>query len=312
MPSDNSWGARQWAQNGSVRIAFDQFMPERDGDPLLVATGLGVNRWSMPDGFFRELAKQGFAVVRYDQRDGGESTHFPPTSTRNPITALLGKRGEAYTAENMADDAAAVLDALGWGSAHVLGVSLGGAVAQRVALRHPQRVRSLTTVAAVPGDVTGLRTLRFIRVRTLGKFAKLKFPDTREGAIEAGLAVAELLSSPRAAFDEKSVRARLEDNPDSGVHDQESQSRQIGAQWSGPTIDKIACPALIVHGEDDPLIDPKAARTIASKIPAARTLLLPAVGHDLPEHAWLRSLPRSANSPTRPRGIFLRSHSAVG
>ncbi|MCK0090578.1 alpha/beta fold hydrolase [Rhodococcus sp. F64268] len=302
MPSDNSWGPRQWAQNGSVRIAFDRFMPERDGDPLLVATGLGVNRHSIPDGFFRELAKQGFAVVRYDQRDGGESTHFPPTPTRNPITALLGRRGGAYTAEDMADDAAAVLDELGWGSAHLLGVSLGGAVAQRVALRHPQRVRSLTTVAAVPGDVAGWRTLRFIRVRTLGKFAKLKFPDTREGAIEAGLAVAELLSSPRAIFDEMSVRARLEDNPDSGVHDQESQSRQIGAQWSGPTIDTIACPALIVHGEDDPLIAPKAAHAIASKIPAARTLFLPAVGHDLPEHAWaplVTAIRELADTPTR-------------
>lgn len=286
MPSDKSWGPRQWAQNGSVRIAFDQFMPEHDGDPLLVATGLGVNRQSMPDGFFRELAKQGFTVARYDQRDGGESTHFPPTSTRNPITALLGKRGEAYTAEDMADDAAAVLDELGWDAAHVLGVSLGGSVAQRVALRHPQRVRSLTTVAAVPGDVTGLRTLRFIRMGTLGKFAKLKFPDTREGAIEAGLAVARLLSSPRVDFDENSVRATLESNPDSGVHDQESQSRQIGAQWSGPRIDKIACPTLIVHGEDDPLIKPVAALAIASRIPGARTLLLPAVGHDLPEHAW--------------------------
>lgn len=269
-----------------MRIAFDQFMPERDGDPLLVATGLGVNRQSIPDGFCRELAKQGFAVVRYDQRDGGESTHLPPTSTRNPITALLGKRGEAYTTEDMTDDAVAVLDELGWDPAHVLGVSLGGAVAQRVALRHPQRVRSLTTVAAVPGDVTGLRTLRFIRVRTLGKFATLKFPDTPEGVIEAGLAVAKLLSSPRVAFDENSVRATLENNPDSGVHDQESQSRQIGAQWSGPMIDKITCPALIVHGEDDPLIKPKAAHVIASRIPDARTLLLPEVGHDLPEHTW--------------------------
>lgn len=302
MPSDNSWGARQWAQNGSVRIAFDQFMPERDGDPLLVATGLGVN--PLVDARRVLSGAREAGIRRRAIRPAGRRRvdPLPPTSTRNPITALLGKRGEAYTAENMADDAAAVLDALGWGSAHVLGVSLGGAVAQRVALRHPQRVRSLTTVAAVPGDVTGLRTLRFIRVRTLGKFAKLKFPDTREGAIEAGLAVAELLSSPRAAFDEKSVRARLEDNPDSGVHDQESQSRQIGAQWSGPTIDKIACPALIVHGEDDPLIDPKAARTIASKIPAARTLLLPAVGHDLPEHAWAplaTAIRELADTPTR-------------
>lgn len=286
MTSHNAWGPRRWAHNGAVRLAFDRFAPERGGEPLLIATGLGANRHWIPDGFCEQLLDHGFAVARYDQRDGGESTHLPPIAVRNPITALLSRRGEAYTAEDMADDAVAVLDELGWNSAHVLGVSLGGAVAQRVALRHPDRVTTLISADAIPGDVTGLSTLRYIRLGTLTKFAKVKFPDTQEGAVEAGVAVAKLLASPQRAFDEPAVRAKLERNPDSGIHDHEAQSRQIGAQWNGPAITEITRPTLVVHGEDDPLIKPRAARTIASRIPGSRLLLLPEVGHDLPEHAW--------------------------
>ncbi|WP_327149464.1 alpha/beta fold hydrolase [Nocardia sp. NBC_01329] len=286
MSAGEAWGPRRWAQNGAVRLAFDEFMPELGGEPLLIVTGLGAGRHWLPDGFCEQLAEHGFAVARYDQRDGGESTHLPPIAVRNPIAALLTRRGEAYTAEDVADDATAVLDELGWSSAHLLGVSLGGAVAQRIALRHPGRVRSLISVDAVPGDVTGLRTLRYIRLGTLAKFARVKFPDTREGAVDAGVAVAKLLSSPNREFDEAAVRAGLELNPDSGIHDQEAQSRQIGAQWSGPAISEITQPTLVVHGEDDPLIKTSAAHVIASRIAGARLLLLPETGHDLPAHVW--------------------------
>ncbi|MEU8893873.1 alpha/beta hydrolase [Streptomyces sp. NPDC048442] len=285
-PPIHPWGPVRWAENGIVKLAFDRFTEGADGEPLLLATGLGANRHWIPDGLCHLLAAQGFAVARYDQRDGGESTHLPPTAARNPLSALFAKRGEAYTAEDMADDAAAVMDALGWPSAHLLGVSLGGAVAQRVALRHPERVRTLTTMAAVPGDVSGLRTMRFIRMRTLAKFARLTFPDTPEGAVEAGLAVSRLLASPNRSFDERAGRAAAERNADSGMHDQQAQSRQIGAQWHGPPISSVARPTLVLHGADDPLIKPAAGRAIASRIPGARLVLLPEVGHEFPERAW--------------------------
>ncbi|MGP3978829.1 alpha/beta fold hydrolase [Streptomyces sp. 8N114] len=304
--SPHLWSPVRWAENGSVRLAFDQLTEQRDGEPLLLATGLGVNRLWVPDGLCRMLAAQGFAVARYDQRDGGESTHLPPTTTRNPITALFAKRGEAYTAEDMADDAAAVMDALEWHSAHLLGISLGGAVAQRVALRHPDRVRTLTSMAAVPGDATGLRTMRYIRLRTLAKFARLKFPDTPEGAVAAGIAASRLLASPNRPLDEQAVREAAERNVDSGVHDQQAQSRQIGAQWHGPPISAIARPTLVLHGEDDPLIKPGAGKAIASRVRGARLVLLPGVGHELPERAWhavtteIREHATSAHHPPAP------------
>ncbi|GAA2592992.1 alpha/beta fold hydrolase [Streptomyces tubercidicus] len=288
-PASNPlWSPVRWAENGAVRLAFDSLTEGTGGEPLLLATGLGVNRLWVPDGLCRMLAAQGFAVARYDQRDGGESTHLPPAPARSPISALFGKRETAYTAEDMADDAVAVMSALGWRSAHLLGVSLGGAVAQRVALRHPDRVRTLTSMAAVPGDTSGLRTMRYIRMRTLAKFARLRFPDTPEGDVAAGIAVSRLLASPHRSFDEPAAREAAERNADRGMHDQQAQSRQIGAQWHGPPISAIARPTLVLHGEDDPLIKPSAGRAIASRIRDSRLVLLPQVGHEIPDCAWHR------------------------
>ncbi|MFJ9468928.1 alpha/beta fold hydrolase [Streptomyces caniferus] len=307
--SAHLWSPVRWAANGAVRLAFDQLAGAADGEPLLLVTGLGVNRLWIPDGLCRMLAAQGFLVARYDQRDGGESTHLAPTATGNPLTALFARRGEAYTAEDMADDAVAVMDALGWRSAHLLGVSLGGAVAQRVALRHPHRVRTLTTMAAVPADAAGLRTLRYLRMRTLVAFARLRLPDTPDRAVAAGIAVSRLLASPNRSFDERAARAAAERNADSGVHDRQAQSRQIGAQWHGPPIRALTRPTLVLHGADDPLIKPSAARAIASRIRDSRLVLLPHVGHELPETAWvalvaeIRGLADSARPlPSPPAG----------
>ena len=115
--------------------------PGAAGDPLLLVMGLAVSRFSSPAGLARAFADQGFAVARYDQPDAGQSTRMPDTGSANPFAALARRRG-AYSAEDMADDAIAVLDALGWERAHVFGASLGGIIAQRIALRHPDRPAS--------------------------------------------------------------------------------------------------------------------------------------------------------------------------
>ncbi|CAM5467702.1 alpha/beta hydrolase [Streptomyces spiroverticillatus] len=306
MTPPSPWGPLRWATNGPVRLAFDEWTepteqttPTNPAEPLLLATGLGANRFWVPDGLCRLLAAHGFTVVRYDQRDGGQSTHLPPTEARNPIAALFAKRQTAYTAEDMADDAIAVLDELGWESAHLVGVSLGGAIVQRVALRHPERVRTLTTMASVPGDVAGLKALPYIRLGTLAKFARLKFPDTPEGTIAAGVEVTRLLASPQRPFDPAVTRRAVEANPDAGVYDGEAQSRQIGAQWHGPPISGITRPLLVLHGEDDPLIKPRAAKAIASRVPGARMVPLPRVGHEVPEPSWERIVAEIRQLATR-------------
>lgn len=280
------WTPTRWARNGEVNLAFDTLVGANTGEPLLLIMGLGVSRAWWPDGLCQTLAQHGFAVARYDQRDAGESTHLPPTATRSPFAALLGRRGDAYTAEDMADDAAAVLDALGWESAHLAGVSLGGAMAQRVTMRHPGRVRTLTSISAVPGDTSGLRTLRYIHIPSIPRLTQMNYPDTKEGHIQSSLAIARFCASPAQPFDEKEARERSERLADAGSRDTQAQSRQIGAQWHGPAITTITAPTLVLHGEDDPLIRPRAAKVIASRIPGARLRILPNVGHDIPPPVW--------------------------
>ncbi|WP_150255430.1 alpha/beta fold hydrolase [Nocardiopsis deserti] len=301
------WTPTRWARNGDVRLAFDTFTGADSGEPLLLIMGLGVSRQWWPDGLCQALADQRFAVARYDQRDAGESTHLPPTRTRLPVTALLSRRATAYTAEDMADDAVAVLDELGWGSAHLFGMSLGGAVAQRVAVRHPGRVRTLTSMSAVPGDTAGLRTLRYINLRSLARLSRMRYPDTREGAVQAAFAVSRFCASPGYPFDENEERARAERLADAGARDTPAQSRQIGAQWHGSAISTITAPTLVLHGQGDPLIRPRAATVIAARIPGTRLVTLPGVGHEIPAAMWhtvaveIRALADNATDPAGPR-----------
>ncbi|HSA50523.1 MAG TPA: alpha/beta fold hydrolase, partial [Yinghuangia sp.] len=200
--------------------------------------------------------------------------------------ALFGKRGDAYTSEDMTDDAVAVLDALGWRQAHVFGHSLGGVIAQRLALRHPERVLTVTSSAALPSDVSGLRVMRYLRFGLLAKLARAQFPEGREGDIEASLAVWRGIASPAYPFDEEAARAWVEADVDSGPRDKKAQSRQIGAQWHGPRLGALDKPTLVLHGEADPILRVAAARATAEAVPGARLRTFPGVGHDLPAPLW--------------------------
>jgi pimeloyl-ACP methyl ester carboxylesterase len=186
----------------------------------------------------------------------------------------------------MTDDAVAVLDALGWDTAHLFGVSMGGLVAQRIALRHPGRVRTVTAMASQPSDAGVLALVRYIRLGTIARLRRLRFPGGRDGDVALGVALARMLSSPAYPFDEPAARERIERDLDSGVRDVAAQARQAGASWHGGRLAELRKPALIIHGEADPLLRPNAGRDTAAAIPDARLLILPGVGHDLPEAIW--------------------------
>ncbi|MGE7435726.1 alpha/beta fold hydrolase [Kitasatospora sp. NPDC001175] len=280
-----TWSGTRYAHNGSVDVAYDALGGSR-GAPLLLVMGLATARFWWPDGLCEAFADAGFAVARYDQRDAGESTRMPDTATTNPFKALFGRRGDAYTSEDMTDDAVAVLDALGWDRAHVFGHSLGGVIAQRLALRHPDRVLSVTSSAALPSDVSGLRVLRYLRFGLPARLARARFPEGREGDIEASLAVWRGIASPGYPFDEAAARAWVEAQVDSGPRDTRAQSRQIGAQWHGPPLRELRRPTLVLHGEQDPLLRVAAARATARAIAGARLVTFPGVGHDLPAALW--------------------------
>ena len=283
-PWPDVWTPTAYTRNGAVEIAYDR-LAGADGDPLLLIMGLGVSRFWWPAGLAREFAAHGFAVARYDQRDAGQSTRMPGTGPRNPFAALARRRSP-YTAEDMADDAVAVLDALGWPRAHLFGASLGGVIAQRVALRHPDRALSVTSAAALPSDASGLAAGRYVRFGLLARLARVKHPAGREGDIETALAVARGVASPAYPFDESAAREWIEREVDAGPRDTEAQARQVGASWHGPKLRELKQPTLVLHGDQDPILRVSAARATARAIPGARLVILPGMGHDLPAPLW--------------------------
>jgi pimeloyl-ACP methyl ester carboxylesterase len=277
--------ATRYASHGEVDIAYED-LGGAGGDPLLLVMGLGVSRFWWPQGLVDELAGHGFHVVAFDQRDAGESTRLPDTGAASPVAALIRHRPAAYTAEDMTDDAIAVLDAMSWPAAHLFGASMGGQLAQRTALRHPQRVLSLTSAASLPSDVGGLSGARYVHLGAVARFSRMKSPEGREGDIELGLAVARAVASPGYPFDEAAARARIERDVVSSVRDTRAQSRQVGAKWHGARLAQLRVPTLVLHGAADPVVRPTAARRTAAAIDGARLVILPGVGHDLPAAVW--------------------------
>lgn len=280
----STWTPAQHARNGAVEIAYDR-LASSEGDPLLLVMGLAVSRFWWPAGLCQEFAGQGFAVARYDQRDAGQSTWLPGTGGSNPFAAVARRRG-AYSSEDMTDNAVAVLDALGWEQAHVFGASLGGVIAQRIALRHPDRVLSVVSAAAVPSDVSGIRLGRYVRFGLLARLARTRFPEGRDSDIQLSLMLAREVASPAYPFDEDAAREWIEREVDSGPRDTRAQSRQAGAQWHGPKLRELRKPVLVLHGDHDPILRVSAARATAKAIDGARLVVLPGVGHDLPAPLW--------------------------
>jgi pimeloyl-ACP methyl ester carboxylesterase len=280
-----SSGPVRYAVNGETRIAFEE-LGGAGGDPLLLIMGLGLSRFWWPDALVAEFVRLGFHVAAYDNRDAGQSTHFPDAGTATPVAALLRRRSPAYTAEDMTDDAAAVLDALGWDSAHLFGHSMGGQLAQRTALRHTGRVRGLTSSSSLPSDVQGLAAGRYVHPGAVARLARMKFPEGHDGDIELAVAATRALSSPAYPFDEQAVRQMAERDQSSGVRDAAAQSRQTGAKWHGGRLAELRVPALVLHGSADPLLRPAAGRRTAKSISGARLVIMPGVGHYLPAQVY--------------------------
>jgi pimeloyl-ACP methyl ester carboxylesterase len=272
------------ARNGNADLAYEDH-GGTGGEPLLLVMGSAVSRHWWPPGLIAALIERGFHVASFDNRDAGQSTRFP-TAPAHPVTALFRKRAPAYTGEDVADDAVAVMDALGWNSAHLFGHSNGGLRAQRIAMRHPHRVRSLVSSAAVSSDAGSLRLLRYIRWGSVAKMARLKFPETREGDIALSLAVSRALASPGYPFDEAETLARIEKDEVNDIRDPKQMGRQLGAHWSGGDLAQLRLPVTVMHGEADQLLRPSAARDLAAAIPGARLVIVPGVGHDIPPAMW--------------------------
>jgi pimeloyl-ACP methyl ester carboxylesterase len=243
------------------------------------------------DDFCSALAARGFYVVRFDNRDAGLSTNFDAWGDPNPLVVfdeLRKKRPVTppYRLADMADDAVALLDALDLPAAHVVGVSMGGMIAQELAIRHPERVLSLTSIMST----TGALDVRGPSYETMAALLA-PFPSDRHGFIVRSVELAHTLHGPGFPFEDARVR-RVASRSFDRAYRPGGVRRQLIAIWlSGdrtPALKTLRVPALVMHGDADPLVPVDGGQATARAIPGARLDIIPGMGHELPRPVWPR------------------------
>jgi pimeloyl-ACP methyl ester carboxylesterase len=275
-----------FARANGIELAYEE---EGSGEPMVLIMGIGAQLVFWPDDFVSGLAERGFRVVRFDNRDVGQSTKLSalraPNLRRAMMRSLLGLPVEApYTLSDMADDTAGLMDALGIDAAHVVGVSLGGMIAQTLAITHPHRVRSLTSIMSTPGGRRNMLSHPRALAALLGKP-----PRTAEEAEAHLVAISRVIGSRAFPLDETELRRKARLSFGRGG-DPRGFARQFAAMLA--TGDRrgalrfLRRPAAVIHGSVDPLILPHAGRATARAIPEARLRIVEGMGHDLPRGAW--------------------------
>jgi pimeloyl-ACP methyl ester carboxylesterase len=257
-----------------------------EGDPLLLVMGLGAQLIAWPLEFVQLLVAEGFRVIRLDNRDIGLSSAIdapPPTARQMMLSAVAPRRTRAaYTVDDMADDTAGLLDALGIRRAHVVGASMGGMIAQAMTIRHPGRVASLTSIMSHTGDRKHGRVKRML----LRKLPTL-MNRTPGDAVDKGVEMFRLISGPH--FDAAAAR-RLGEEAMARSWRPEGAARQTVAiaasrdrTWD---LGRVRVPTLVVHGLADPLVVPSGGIATARAIPGSKLVMFADMGHDLPVPRW--------------------------
>jgi pimeloyl-ACP methyl ester carboxylesterase len=263
------------------------------GDPadpaILLIMGLGAQMILWHDDFCAELARRRFYVIRYDNRDVGESTILHDAPVPNIFMALqalvAGRPVETpYTLEDMADDTVGLMECLGIERAHVVGASMGGMIAQTLAFRHPSRVLTLTSIMSTTGNPE-------VPPATPEAMEALMTPPptSRQANIDRAARVWRVIGSPGFAFDEDEIRVRAGRAYDRGFHP-EGVARQFAAVIASGNrkerLRAVTAPTLVIHGADDPLIRVEGAYDTAAAIADSDLLIIDGMGHDLPRAAW--------------------------
>jgi pimeloyl-ACP methyl ester carboxylesterase len=269
---------------GDIEIAYETFGSPGD-TPVLLVMGLATQMIGWPDEFCRGLATHGLFVIRFDNRDIGLSTHLHDAGAPDVMAVLGGDRSSVhYGLTDLADDTVGLLDALGLDSAHLVGASMGGMIAQLVAIRHPKRVRSLTSIMSTTGDPA-------VGAPAEAAMALLFAPPPadREGAVQRAVDTYRVIGSPGFEFDETGLRDRAGLSFDR-AHDPAGVARQLAAILTSPdrTADlaEVSVPTLVIHGEQDALVDVSGGRATAEAIPDSELLVVDGMGHDLPREMW--------------------------
>ena len=278
-------------QANGIRIEYDTFGD--DSSPaLILISGLSGQMILWDEALCRLLVDRGLYVIRFDNRDAGLSTKMDAMG-ESEIRSLMAAawNGEAisipYEIDDMADDAIGLLDGLDLVKFHVCGASMGGMIAQNIAIRYPDRVLSLISIASS----TGNPDISFAGRGEVDPPPPMPVPHEREANIAYMVSGMRDLSGPGFPFDEKEVRKLAALCYDRSFYPAGSDRQLLAIIASGnrrPALEKLTIPALVIHGDSDPLVPVAAGLDTADAVPNAELLIIEGMGHDLPRGAWPR------------------------
>jgi pimeloyl-ACP methyl ester carboxylesterase len=264
-----------------IELAY-QRLGDPSAPPVLLIMGLGMQLVNWPDSLCQRLVDEGLQLIRFDNRDSGRSTHLTHAPVPDLPATLKGDLSSvSYTLSDMAADAVGLLDILGIDSAHLFGASMGGAIAQTIAIEHPTRVRSLTSMMFTTGEPSiGQAHPEVLRSLFSSPPAK-----TRDEVVARAVAAWRLVGSTGFPRNEEEIAARAALAFDRG-HDELGLARQaVATVASGDRTARLRTlnlPTLVIHGLDDRLCDASGGRATAAAIPGAALWLVEGLGHDLP------------------------------
>jgi pimeloyl-ACP methyl ester carboxylesterase len=276
----------RYAASNGLKIAYETFGSPTD-PPLLMIMGLGTQMIAWPDQLCEDIAGRGYHVVRFDNRDVGLSTHLDGVRAPKLADLLLKRQEPPYKVSDLAADAVALLDALGVDSAHVVGASMGGFIAQMVAGRYPDRVRSLTLIMTS----TGARAVGYPKPQVFLRLLRRRVVNDRNAAMDAVLETFAIIGSKGYAFDEEYLRDLAGRSYDR-AYDPAGYLRQLAACLAQGNrtrhLRKLDVPTLVMHGLNDPLVNVSGGKALATAIPGAEFIAFQGMGHDLPRELWPR------------------------
>lgn len=269
-----------------IELEYDTFGSPED-PTLLLVMGFTAQMIAWDPGYCERFVDRGLHVVRFDNRDCGLSTHLDgqradPMAVLSAVMAGAERPDVPYTLSEMAGDAIGLLDHLEVERAHVMGASMGGMIVQTMAIEHPQRLASMTSVMSAPGDLSVGKPTPEARDALL-----TPPPTDREAYIEA--AARSAVWASRRYVDVERLRRNAAAAFDRAFYP-EGSSRQLAAIYaSGDRSERlrdVTVPTLVIHGRDDTLIDPSGGLRTAELVPGAHLLLVSDMGHDQPEPLW--------------------------
>lgn len=268
-----------------LTLAYQEF-GEKQSPSVLLIPGVGTQLIAWPLCFCRELATQGFRVIRMDNRDTGLSQKLDDAPTPNLAIYLWKKRmmlpqRTPYKLEDMSDDAIGLMDALDIDKAHVIGASMGGMIAQLLAIRHPNRTLSLTSIMSTSGSpFIGGPTMRIMMHLLAPR------PSSKEGKLKRAVRTLELANADSEfADDQQTLKSRVHESFERAHYPQGILRQMIAITASGSRVRglrNIKAPSLVIHGARDPIIPPSAAHSTARNIKGASLAIVDQMGHDLP------------------------------